>query len=893
MKIEFEIACLGDFHPFIKSMVRFLTEAETQATLPQCISHLRVRAKRKNQLDIELMRNVCREIINERRQTSLGSKNDLLDTMLNSQDGLSGEALSDDSVIDNILTFLIAGHETTSGLLSFAMYYLMKNPDAMARATHEVDEVVGDHQLTVEHLAKLKYINAVLRETLRLMPTAPGFSVTPYKPEVIGGKYRVKPGDSLDIFLAAVHRDPAVYSGDVDEFQPERMFDDAFQKLPANAWKPFGNGKRSCIGRAFAWQEALMILALVLQNFTFNLTDKDYALKLKESLTIKPNNLWAYAKPRPGRSVLGTQLLHKTEEIHVDKDFSSKEVTLKSKPATILYGSNSGTCEALAHRLAVEMNRRCSFTCSVKPMNEFADRQLPRGQPLIILTGSYDGRPPENARHYMKWLQTLQGKKLEGIQYAVFGCGHRDWASTFHKIPILVDEKMSEHGGSRIALRGSVDTAEEDPFAGLESWSETILWPGLEASFDLLRHDLSDTLDDRARITIGPPYALRAAYETAIVREVRTLTSQGTTAKIHVELDLPDTIEYQAGDHLAILPMNPPQNVQRVLSLFHIGPDSLLYITSSSAPSLPTDTPISAYDLLSGYVELNQVVTPGNLKTLAAKAADEKTSHHLTALATEQYITEIWGKELSLLEILEIWSIPSLRIGDYLQMLPPLRPRQYTISSSSQLSPRRASLTVSVVGQGCGRNPTSHNGVTSNYLMGSVPGSIVRVSLRHPNSDFRLPGESVSQPIIMVSSGSGIAPFRAFIQERSLRQKEKPHAVALPPAVLFFGCRGAHLDNLYCEELDDYERHGVVTIFRAYSRIQSGHHGCKYVQDLVWKERELVKRLWQQDAKIFNESLEALSIKRFDNFPKYRGLAASSESELRRGDAASLRVLEI
>ena len=169
---------------------------------------------------------------------------------------------------------------------------------------------------------------------------------------------------------------------------------------------------------------------------------------------------------------------------------------------------------------------------------------------------------------------------------------------------------MAERGATRIAPRGSVDTAGDDPFAELESWFEENLWPGLEAAFNLVQHKLPDGTGNSTRITIQSPRALRANYETAVVREVRTLTSLETSKTIHVELTLPNTIDYQAGDHLAILPFNSPQSVQRVLSLFLIPPDSILYITSSSDSQLPTHTPISAHDLLSGYVELNHVATP-------------------------------------------------------------------------------------------------------------------------------------------------------------------------------------------------------------------------------------------------------------------------------------------
>ena len=169
---------------------------------------------------------------------------------------------------------------------------------------------------------------------------------------------------------------------------------------------------------------------------------------------------------------------------------------------------------------------------------------------------------------------------------------------------------MAEHGGARLAPRGSADTAEDDPFAELESWMETNLWPGLEAVFSFKHPCSSDETGNSTRITIRSPYPLRAVYETAVIDQVRVLTSAETTKKVHVELALPETVHYHPGDHLAVLPLNPRRSVQRVLSLFQIGSDTILYITSSSATSLPTDTPISAHDLLSGYVELNQVATP-------------------------------------------------------------------------------------------------------------------------------------------------------------------------------------------------------------------------------------------------------------------------------------------
>lgn len=131
----------------------------------------------------------------------------------------------------------VAGHETTSGLLSFLFYELLKNPEAYRRAQSEVDDVVGKGPITVQHLSKLKYINAVMRETLRLHPPAPAFTVRPKQDEIIGGKYHVKKETALVCFLLAAHRDPAVYGEDAERFEPERMLDESFGQLPPNSWK--------------------------------------------------------------------------------------------------------------------------------------------------------------------------------------------------------------------------------------------------------------------------------------------------------------------------------------------------------------------------------------------------------------------------------------------------------------------------------------------------------------------------------------------------------------------------------------------------------------------------------------------------------------------------------
>jgi cytochrome P450/NADPH-cytochrome P450 reductase len=149
-------------------------------------------------------------------------------------------------------------------MLSFLFHYLLQHPRCAQAIRQEVDAICGSAPVEFAQLQKLKYVDAALKETLRLKSTAPGFGVTPIKDtELLGGVYEVKRGTSLAIVLDALHRDPEVWGDDADDFRPERMLDGGFDRLPPDAWKPFGNGMRGCIGRPFAWQESLLVVAMV------------------------------------------------------------------------------------------------------------------------------------------------------------------------------------------------------------------------------------------------------------------------------------------------------------------------------------------------------------------------------------------------------------------------------------------------------------------------------------------------------------------------------------------------------------------------------------------------------------------------------------------------------
>jgi cytochrome P450/NADPH-cytochrome P450 reductase len=132
----------------------------------------------------------------------------------------SGKGLSHENIRNQLVTFLIAGHETTSGMLSFLFHYLLSTPRAYQAIRREVDEVCGSGPVELQHLSKLKYLDAALKETLRLQPTAPVWTVAPFKDEVIcDGKYLLKAEQPVGVLLHSLHRDPSVWGDDVEDFR--------------------------------------------------------------------------------------------------------------------------------------------------------------------------------------------------------------------------------------------------------------------------------------------------------------------------------------------------------------------------------------------------------------------------------------------------------------------------------------------------------------------------------------------------------------------------------------------------------------------------------------------------------------------------------------------------
>jgi cytochrome P450 len=284
-----------DPHPFVPAMVAALRAGQRKGVFNAMpgAGLLARRSNRRNAHHQAYVDSLIDGLIAVRRQDGHlddHEATDLLGIMLSTAHPDSGEHLTDRNIRYQVLTFLVAGHETTSGALSFALYYLSRNPGALARAQAETDAILGsgpDAEPAFEQVAKFRQIRRVLDEALRLWPTAPAFTRSPHSDTVIGDGFRMRTRDWATVLIPLIHRDPSVWGEDAGEFRPDRFLPESSRGRPPHAYKPFGTGERACIGRQFALHEAVLVLARLLHRYTIT-GDPEYVLTVGERLTLMP-----------------------------------------------------------------------------------------------------------------------------------------------------------------------------------------------------------------------------------------------------------------------------------------------------------------------------------------------------------------------------------------------------------------------------------------------------------------------------------------------------------------------------------------------------------------------------------------------------------------------------
>ncbi|XP_023309319.2 NADPH--cytochrome P450 reductase isoform X2 [Lucilia cuprina] len=449
------------------------------------------------------------------------------------------------------------------------------------------------------------------------------------------------------------------------------------------------------------------------------------------------------------------------------------------------------------------------------------------------------------------------------LKQRVFGLGNKTYEH-YNKVAIYVDKRLEELGATRVFELGlgDDDANIEDDFI---TWKDRF-WPtvcdffGIEGGGEevLIRQfrllEQPDVQPDRiytgeiARLhsmqNQRPPFDAKNPF-LAPVTVNRELHHGGGRSCMHIELNIEGSkMRYDAGDHVAMYPINDKDLVDRLGKLCQADLDtvfSLINTDTDSSKKHPFPCPTTYRTALTHYLEITAIPRTHILKELAEYCTEESDKEFLRNMASitpegkEKYQSWIQDSCRNIVHILE--DIKSCRppIDHVCELLPRLQPRYYSISSSSKLYPTNVHITAVLVQY---KTPTGriNKGVATTFLKEKQPSDgEVKVPVFIRKSQFRLPTKPET-PIIMVGPGTGLAPFRGFIQERQyLRDEGK----VVGDTILYFGCRKKSEDFIYKEELEEYVEKGTLTLKTAFSRDQEKKiyvtHLIEDDADLLWK----------------------------------------------------------
>lgn len=560
----------------------------------------------------------------------------------------------------------------------------------------------------------------------------------------------------------------------------------------------------------------------------------------------------------------------------------ARQLLAQNQDAVIFWGSQSGTAESFAYRLARDCARQFNLNVIVADLSDY-DHDTISSIPdtkfaLFLLSTFGEGDPSDNTCDFMTWLKKRQGS-LSSLRYAAFGLGNSNYVY-YNKVVTDVVGYLDKLKAVSLLPFGMADDADSTTEEDFISWRDDLFAMfQSRLGFEEQVTEYTPTMDvieirpssnDLPRS--GEPVPLRLSRKAARdysaikklpVKEISSLSGSDCADRIclHLEVDIRDApqVKYKTGDHLAVWPINSADEVNRMLSVLGLASRRDVEVKIQAkrredAVKVPAHSTIGA--LFEHYLEIGAPVSRDIVNSLHQLAPTEAIRQYLKSLSQKtSYAAFIAQNHVTFARLLEStlvrdpstnWS--QLPLSFVVESLRPMTPRYYSISSSSITSSRQMSITVAVSRSQLPANPAvAVPGLTTSYLADldrvEPPGIYAHVR----RSAFKMPFLHKT-PVVLVAAGTGIAPFRAFLQERA--QMAQISNQEIGSVVLVFGCRNPDSDYLYQKEIEDIQAgplKGKLDIVTAFSRVPGQRK--VYVQDRLAEPdiQERIRRMLCED----------------------------------------------
>ncbi|WP_020007154.1 assimilatory sulfite reductase (NADPH) flavoprotein subunit [Salinicoccus albus] len=455
----------------------------------------------------------------------------------------------------------------------------------------------------------------------------------------------------------------------------------------------------------------------------------------------------------------------------------------KTREVTILFGSETGNAQSLAELMEGRLKEN-DFTVKSSALDDFKPKDLKKAEDLLIISATHgEGEPPENAVSFYEFLHSRKAPKLDDLRFSVLALGDQSYEH-FCQTGKDFDNRLDELGGQRISPRADCDLDFDEP---ADEWMNGVL-NAISTPSD--EHGTAVKEPEHSHADNQSVYSRTNPYRAEILENIN-LNGRGSNKEVrHIELSLEEFGQtFEPGDCLGVYPENNSSLVNQLIGMLNWNPESKVKINSRGDS-------LTLSEALTSHFEITKLTKP-----LITKAAEIFGNNALKEKVDEEGWIQNYIEGRDLIDLLNDFPASDLQPEALVQILRKLPAREYSIASSYEANPEEVHLTISTVRYNAHNRDRS--GVCSvQFAEHLEPGDTVPVYLkRNPNFKFPLDEDT---PVIMIGPGTGVAPFRSYLEERDELGLEGQ-------TWLFFGEQHFTTDFLYQTEWQSLLKDGVLS----------------------------------------------------------------------------------